>query len=66
MKAPKLEKLFSDVCAVRLSILYIMFQPSELTTATKVLFILIWGLAQGKNGSVHKYKGFCICIAEKV
>ena len=31
----------------------------------RFLFILMWGLVQDKNSSVHKYKGFCIYIAEK-
>ena len=66
MKVPNLEKLLCGICALRLPILYIMFQPSELTKATNVFIHFNVGLAQDKNSSVHKYKGFCVYIAVKV
>ena len=66
MKVPNLEKLFSGICAVRFPILYIMFEHSELTTATKFFIHFNMGFSAGENSSVHKYKGFCIYIIEKV
>ena len=49
MKVPKLEKVFSGIYAVRLPIIYMVFKPSELTTATKVFIHFDMGFSAGKK-----------------